>query len=238
MTERQRAILEAVINEFMKEAGAVGSMSVVSEYDIGVSPATVRHEMVELSDQGYLSKSHLSSGREPTDLGLKFFVKELMEEEKFSNTDEVDVRINVFNKRFDEAELMRDVMELLASETGGMGISLMGDKLRHSRISSLLRYEELRDVETVESILSLVEGGNQLSAIFSKCSSDDVCVVIGGECSIGGLCGCALVFKEFKYIGDKRGYLGVLGPRRMRYSRAIPAVRTVAGFVENAVRGW
>lgn len=238
LTERQKEILVAIIREYMRNADAVGSMNLVTKHEIGVSPATVRHEMVELEDKGYLKKAHLSSGRVPTDLGLKFFINELMEEEMLPNTEAVNVRIRVFKDRFDEERLMSRVLTFLSEETGCAAVSLVDETLRYRGISSLMGFPELRDVRLLEVLLRVLESNVILNKIFSRSTSGDVCVVIGKECDISEMHSCAIVFTKFGYFGDKEGYLGVIGPRRMRYSRVIPVVKEVGDMVENAVRGW
>lgn len=238
ISERQQAILRAVVEEFMKSAQAVGSSSIVSQYDVDVSPATVRNEMVDLADKGYLTKSHLSSGRVPTDLGLRYFVKEMMEEEKLGNLDEVNVRIKVYRDRFDEEKLMSQVLDFLSAETGYAALSLVDETLRYRGMSSLLDYEELRDIDVLEMILRLLESSSLLQRVFTRYGSDSVSVLIGQECDLKGLRQCSVVFSQFDYFGGKKGYLGVLGPRRMRYSRVIPSVKVVRGMLEEAVRGW
>lgn len=238
LTERQRLILRSVISEFMKNAEPVGSVSIVSGYDIGVSPATVRHEMVELSDMGYLKKTHLSAGRIPTNLGLRFFVQELMEEEALSNVDKVNLRMSFFPKRFDEEMLMKDVLNYLSSETGYASVSLLNGILRYYGVSTLTDFDELRDVEVLESVLNVMENQNLLSKIFARGVSSDICTIIGDECEIEGMCLCAVVFSPIKYLNNKDGFIGVLGPRRMRYSHVIPIVRFVRDIIENSVRGW
>lgn len=238
ITERQEQILRAIIAEFMKNAEAVGSMKVVSQHDIGVSPATVRHEMVELADKGYLEKSHLSSGRVPTDLGLRYFVKELMEQRGLQNVDEVNVRIRVHKNRFDEEKLMSSVLSFLSEETGYASVSLLDNTLRYRGVSSLMEYNELRDVEVLEMLLTLLENSSLLKKLFGKYSTDDVCVIIGKESDIGGLRECSVVFSGFDYYGSRKGYFGVIGPRRMNYSKVIPVVGKISSMVGDAVRGW
>ena len=238
MTDRQRAILEAVIREFMKNADAVGSMDLVSRYEIEASPATVRHEMVELADQGYLVKSHCSSGRIPTDLGIKFFINELMKEEPLENTREVKVRIQLSKNRFDEEKLMSRVLDFLATETGYAAVSLIGNELRYRGISSLMDYEELRDIDILEVLLKMLENNALIKKLMTKEGASDVYVLVGQESNVEGLENCAMVVSGFKGYGGKRGRIGVLGPRRMHYWRVIPAVKTVTDVVEKTTRGW
>jgi heat-inducible transcriptional repressor len=74
---RKATILEAVVAEHIDTAQPVGSSSVASSADLGVSPATVRSEMVALEREGYLVQPHTSAGRVPTDKGYRYFVDHL-----------------------------------------------------------------------------------------------------------------------------------------------------------------
>ena len=74
---RKATILEAVVSEHIDTAQPVGSSSVASSADLGVSPATVRSEMVSLEREGYLAQPHTSAGRIPTDKGYRYFVDHL-----------------------------------------------------------------------------------------------------------------------------------------------------------------
>lgn len=222
----------------MKSADAVGSMDVVSRCGIDTSPATVRHEMVELADQGYLAKSHCSSGRIPTDLGIKFFIQELMEEVPLGNTEEVKIRVQLSKNRFDEEKLMAQALNFLASETGYAAVSLMGNELRYRGISSLMDYEELRDIDILEVLLRMLENNVLIKRLMMREGADDVYVIVGQESNVDGLENCAMVVSSFKGVGRKAGKIGVLGPRRMKYWKVIPVVKTVTGVIEQATRGW
>lgn len=222
----------------MHDAEPVGSSCIVHNYNIGVSPATVRSEMVALTDMGYLFKEHSSAGRIPTNLGLRLFVRELMEEEPLGSEEEAEVKTSLFPKRFDEGTLMRDVLRYLSSETGYAALCLLDDALRFYGVSQLTEFAEMRDIRVFESLLNVLESQRLVNKIFSRGVSDDVCMIIGNESSVEGLKSCAFVFSPFKYVNDRQGYLGVVGPRRMRYSRVIPLVRFVKGTIENSVKGW
>lgn len=76
---RRAAILEAVVAEYVQTAQPVGSSAVAAAPGVGVSPATVRAEMVALEREGYLTQPHTSAGRVPTDRGYRFFVDHLAE---------------------------------------------------------------------------------------------------------------------------------------------------------------
>jgi heat-inducible transcriptional repressor len=77
LEDRKAAILKAVVEEYIQTAQPVGSGHIADAPGIGVSPATVRNELVQLEKQGYLHQPHTSAGRVPTDKGYRFFVDSL-----------------------------------------------------------------------------------------------------------------------------------------------------------------
>src|SRR5438445_348321 len=79
MENRKQAILRAVVHEFTTNAVPVGSQALQSRYFVNLSSATIRSELAELSDLGYLTQPHTSAGRMPTDSGYRYFVDFLMD---------------------------------------------------------------------------------------------------------------------------------------------------------------
>ncbi|TMB43261.1 MAG: heat-inducible transcription repressor HrcA [Chloroflexi bacterium] len=82
MEDRKQAILRAVVHEFTTSAVPVGSQALQTRYFVNLSSATIRSELAELSDLGYLTQPHTSAGRMPTDSGYRYFVDFLMDTEK------------------------------------------------------------------------------------------------------------------------------------------------------------
>ena len=78
LTERQKQILALVIRDYIETAQPVGSQRLVEVYDLTVSSATVRNEMVALTEMGYLRQPHTSAGRVPSEEGYRYFVGQLM----------------------------------------------------------------------------------------------------------------------------------------------------------------
>lgn len=78
LSDRKKVILKAVIDEYVQSAAPVGSKSIAERLGLGVSPATVRNEMADLEEMGYLSSPHTSAGRVPTHAGYRIYVNELM----------------------------------------------------------------------------------------------------------------------------------------------------------------
>jgi heat-inducible transcriptional repressor len=78
LTERQKLILALVIRDYIDTAQPVGSASLVQKYNLDISSATVRNEMVALTEKGYLRQPYTSAGRVPTEDGYRYFVRQLM----------------------------------------------------------------------------------------------------------------------------------------------------------------
>ena len=76
--ERQKLILALVIRDYIDHAQPVGSKKLVDKYGLNFSPATVRNEMVALTEYGFLHQPHTSAGRVPTEEGYRYFVRQLM----------------------------------------------------------------------------------------------------------------------------------------------------------------
>src|SRR3990172_11352590 len=92
LSERQKNLLRAIIEKYIETAEPVGSETIEKESSLGVSPATIRNEMVRLTALNYLKQPHTSAGRIPTSMGMKFYVDQLMEEKSLSLRDEVAIK--------------------------------------------------------------------------------------------------------------------------------------------------
>ena len=84
MEERKRKILQAIVEEYINSAEPVSSNALLSKYGLDCSSATIRNEMADLEKGGYLDKVHTSSGRVPSAKGYRFYVDELMQDDKIS----------------------------------------------------------------------------------------------------------------------------------------------------------
>ncbi len=84
MGERKRQILHSVINEYIASAEPVGSRHIAKNLELGLSSATIRNEMADLEEMGYLEQPHTSAGRVPSDKGYRFYVNELMSDYQLS----------------------------------------------------------------------------------------------------------------------------------------------------------
>ena len=96
LDERKRKILKAIIQTYLETGEPVGSRTISKYTDLNLSSATIRNEMSDLEDLGYIVQPHTSAGRIPSDHGYRLYVDELMEEkdQEVSEMKEIDDREN------------------------------------------------------------------------------------------------------------------------------------------------
>jgi len=100
LDDRKKKILQAVIDEYINSAEPVSSTSLVEKYGLNYSSATVRNELAELEKNGYLDKTHTSSGRVPSEKGYRFYVDELIKDDDISKEeikyiqDKLETKVN------------------------------------------------------------------------------------------------------------------------------------------------
>src|SRR5512143_2336358 len=108
LTSRQTQILKALIDEYIVTAEPVGSEALDKKYNLGVSPATIRNEMVRLTDMKMLHQPHTSAGRSPTPEAMRYYVEQLMKPKDMSVTDEVAVKEKIWDYRQEVDKLLRE----------------------------------------------------------------------------------------------------------------------------------
>ena len=87
LNERKMNILKAIVKDYIETAEAVGSRTISKKYNLGVSAATIRNEMADLEELGYLVQPYTSAGRIPTEKGYKLYVNSLMNTTELSDYD-------------------------------------------------------------------------------------------------------------------------------------------------------
>ena len=117
LSDRQLKILQAIISDYVENAEPVGSRSIAKKYDLGVSPATIRNEMSDLEEMGYLTHPHTSAGRVPSDKAYRLYVNELMKKKNLSVQEKQAItdRLSASRDEFDAT--LRHAAELLSEIT-------------------------------------------------------------------------------------------------------------------------
>jgi heat-inducible transcriptional repressor len=216
----------------------VGSEMLDKKYNIGVSPATIRNEMVYLSKQGYLSKDHSSSGRLPTAAALKLYVHELMKEKELTVADEVGVKEKIWNSRNNFDNLVMQVAKVLAERSRALGMVITDDhRVFHSGYANLLEMPEFFDIKVMRNVLTLIEEEKVLEEIFKFGTSENpIQVVYGGEFSNSDLEPVSMVFTTVENKeGEHKIRLAVLGSHRFDYPYILPMMKYFKRLIEELV---
>ncbi|MCL2678407.1 MAG: heat-inducible transcriptional repressor HrcA [Clostridiales bacterium] len=117
MEERKRQVLDAIIKDYLVTAEPVGSRAVAKKYGLGVSPATIRNEMSDLEEEGYIEQPHTSAGRRPSHKGYRYYVDYLMEAEQLAEAEMAHARKTLSAQAGEVDLLMRQCCQLLADLT-------------------------------------------------------------------------------------------------------------------------
>lgn len=234
LTQRQIKILKCITEEFIETASPVGSETLEKKYSLGISSATIRNEMSALTQLGFLKKGHLSAGRTPTSMGLKYYVRNLMVPKSLSVSDEVGAKEKIWNYRNEFDRLLKEATKELATRTRYMAIATTDHGTIYSYgASNLLEEPEFYNIDVTKTVLSLLDNSNFWFEIIKKANTDEeklVHLLIGEDLGMEHLEPCGFVYQNYE-SGSHRGILGVVGPARFHYTSVIPIVDYFAELI-------
>jgi heat-inducible transcriptional repressor len=122
LTERQRFILSLVIHEYIHTAAPVASKHMVEQYKLDFSSATVRNDLAELTEKGYLRQPHLSAGRVPTEKGYRLFVSNLVNDIELPDSLRRTISHQFYQSRQDVEQWTRLAASVLANQSRGASL--------------------------------------------------------------------------------------------------------------------
>jgi heat-inducible transcriptional repressor len=334
LDDRRARILQAIVEEYVTTAQPVGSQTIATSRELGVSSATVRNDMTVLEKEGYLEQPHTSAGRIPTDRGYRFFVDHFAQKpglppaqrrtvaEFFTSahhaledllhetsqlladlthhasmvlgpgTDATEIRdVHLVGLQPDVvlviATLANGVVEKAVLETGGeptedqlaVATVALNAQLHGATLAALpepagtgdpdvdryvraardalhahlvgqreplyvsgasriaLEQASFPNEESAARLLELLEHQIVVVSLVRGILDEGVTVRIGTENEQEALRGCSLVLAPFAVEGDVTGTVGVLGPTRMDYQRALAAVAVVSQQLGRTLEG-
>ncbi len=243
MTNRQKQLLYAIVEQYAEVASPVGSSLLAKVF--GVSSATIRSEMAELERGSYIAQPHTSAGRVPTDKGYRFYVNSLAEENLSLSTGQL-MHANrpegrgerALTARVQQAGLpdrtIRNAVDTLVELTHNLGIATIGPQLYMSGLSNLFGQPEFIQASQSNSVEP--GGSNRVQQVAhlldnlepwlrEAAPNEPLSVYIGRENPIGRTAGCSLIVSRFRSPYSDRSYIGVLGPTRQNYRDVMMLVR-------------
>ncbi len=224
LTERQRDLLEIIIKEYIESASPISSKFIENEYDLGVSPATIRAEMYDLIEKGYLFQPYTSSGRVPTDKGYRFFVNNLSEKEIEKIEGKLIRQVQKMQKEIVVKSLfMREFTRFLAQTSSSLTISYFpqDNMLLKEGWGDVLKDPEFSNVEKVHGFLEMVSDyENNIDSFLEPKKSECLQIYIGSETPFSKEEDFSILISTCK-INKKDGCIAIIGPKRMPYEKNI-----------------
>lgn len=237
LSDRQIQILKAIIEEYIATAEPVGSETLDKKYSLGVSPATIRNEMVRLTDMELLHQQHTSSGRAPTPVAMRYYVDHLMKTKDMSVAEEVAVKDKIWDYRQEIDKLLREATKALADRTKSLAITATKDgDLYYAGTAHILDSPEFFDYDLTHDLLGTLDEFDYWWKILE--SHDDASAILLGD-DLGGknLSQCGFIYTKFT-TPHVSGAIGVVGPSRLNYPSIIPVVHYLGGLIDEFAASW
>lgn len=234
ITERQEKILNKVIQEYINSVQPVSSQLLERKGSFRISPATLRIEMQQLTDEGYLFQPHTSAGRMPTDKGYRFFVDNLLKEEALGFEED---------KFFDEIEKIEKEMKnslqfaqaltkRIAELTSNLAMSYLPEEkivLKEGWVR-ILKEPEFEDANCLLKFAETVDDCEKNIEKFFK-NSLGFEIYIGKENPLLKVENFTIIFSRCHFPNEE-GIVAILGPKRMAYQKNIGLINSIVKSLE------
>ena len=227
MDKRKELILKTIIKEYIKIAQPVGSEGLVDKYNLDISAATVRNEMMELEKEGYIAQPHTSAGRIPTEKAYNFYLENLSEK-KLSETE-----AKIFEKllaKKDEISFKQTAKAMAKLSGNAIFWAFHKHNLYYTGISNLLHQPEFSETGLIYDISEVIDRVDEIiEQIFNDLKFGPQ-IMLGSKNPFSEHCGA--VISKYKLAGNI-GLIGILGPTRMNYEKNLALVK----FINNLLMG-
>lgn len=158
LSERKLKILQAIIADFISTAEPVGSRTISKKYDLGISPATIRNEMSDLEELGYLTHPHTSSGRVPSEKAYRLYVNEMMNKRELTTAEKNSIAAQLHSNVTELENIVQRAAHVLSEIT-----NLTAFALTPRQDQDTLKYINLLPVDDYTVVLMLVSRSGKVS---------------------------------------------------------------------------
>ncbi|MDO5521084.1 MAG: heat-inducible transcriptional repressor HrcA [bacterium] len=152
LDERKLKILQAIIKTYLETGEPVGSRTISKYTDLNLSSATIRNEMSDLEDMGYIIQPHTSAGRIPSDKGYRLYVDRMMEA-KFQEIDDMKTELMAKTDKIDV--LLKQVAKMLANDTNYTSV-VSKPQYKHNKV----KFIQITEVDVGQMLTVIVTEGN------------------------------------------------------------------------------
>lgn len=222
MDERKLIILNTIIKEHIKTGAPVGSGAIVDKYNLDISPATVRNEMADLEDNGFIVQPYTSAGRIPTEKAYRLYIEKI-KEKKIRNEDAEMLEKLLISRNENNFKLAAKEMAKISNNA--VFWAFHRHNLYYTGISNLLSQPEFAQSNLIYDISSIIDKFDEIVDRIFNDIKYEVAVLLGGDNPFSSICGTILA--KYKYE-DNIGVVGILGPMRMNYEKNIALVNFIS----------
>ena len=233
MNERQSRLLEAIIDQFILSASPIGSKKLLEAGTFDLSSATIRNEMGQLEDEGYLEQPHVSAGRIPTALGYRTYVREYMKptrceaivRKRFATLKDQYLMKKDQEKAYEAVAFLTHMIPNIAFATVPYK-----ERVYYLGLSNVLKQPEVQaDPVLASGIAEVLE--EHLTTMLEHIEIDDqIRYYIGEENILEQIHSCSLMVTTYQ-MRDFEGVIGILGPMRMDYGYNTVALDLISDMV-------
>jgi len=225
ISDRKKNLLEIIIKEYVQTANPVSSGSLVEKYKLAFSPATVRNEMMELEEEGYIYQPHTSAGRTPTEKAYKFFLLDLLKAKKKHLRESEKKNLDLVFAH-DEASYKKTAKAIAEISNLAVFWAFHKNDLYYTGLSNLFSQPEFKQLDMVHDFSEVIDRLEEIIDESFESLKDGEQVFIGGENPFGNFLSTALL----KYKKNKQsGVFGIIGPIRMDYEKNL----ALLDFIKN-----
>lgn len=234
ITQRQEDILDAAVAEFIRTGAAVSSDDLRVRYRFKHSPATIRNELLSLSEGGYLSQPHTSAGRVPTDEGYRWYAGKLNREQRIGKR-EREMAHNLSDAFAEDLdEFFRSSTLLCADMVRALAIGGEdgGQMFHKSGFGELLAEPEFQDQTLRHHFGDLMDSIDQeMKTLIARADFDAPRIFVGSENPIEDAKEYSMIIKTVR-LRRGRGVFAVLGAKRMRYDKALSFLAALEEIID------
>ena len=232
ITIRQAKILAAIVKENCDSGQPVASSDIVEKYELGVSPATIRSEMACLEKLGYIQQPHTSAGRIPTDLGFRYFVNQLMDRVKLTMKEQENLRIELSKLHMVNVEMGRRLAKLLSENSHQASFTLFPEEVSTVGMSNILDNPALpaEDAKEIAHFFDNID--EHAEAMLREYGDKPAEAFIGKELKLSKKSDYSMVVSGIQLESGKKGVIGLIGPKSMRYEKNLSLLEYVAKLLK------
>lgn len=231
ISQRQAKILAGIVKLNCETGHPVASRDLVSSYDFGLSPATIRNEMVALEQMGYIRQPHTSAGRVPTDEGFRYFVNQLMDRVKLTVREQESLRTEILKLQAVNAEIGRRLAKVLASHTEQASFAVFPEEVSSSGLSNILHNQNLAPEDATEIAEFFDHLDEYAEDLLAEYGSDQPRTLIGKEFTLNKGSDYSIIVSGLQLPDGKKGVIGLIGPKAMQYPKNITLIEYITKII-------